>query len=903
MNLPTFTLLIVEELLGSRELYGRCLLNDASCAYELLAAASVKEGLEFCRTRSIDAILLDYALPDGDGLKFIEMLSAQSPASIPPVVMMTGYGNESIAVQAMKLGAADYLVKRDFTPKLLRSTMRSVIENARLRLQLQQREQRFQASVANMLDCFGIYSAIRDSSGQICDFRFDYLNAAALASNQMTAADLDKSLCELFPNVRETGLFAEYVQMVETGVPIVKEDLTYTGVFGGQTLTRAYSLQIGKLDDGFTACWRDITAQKQAELTLRATNERITHIWESMTDAYVNLDRDLRIVYTNQAATMAFSQLTGLTSEEFLGKIHWDVFPTLAGTIVEREYYRAMTDRVAVHLDILYEPIGTWLEIHAYPSDEGLGLYFRDITERQRLEAERLEAEQQRIAAEQERDRFFNLSIDMLAIASFDGYFTRLNPAWEKVLGFSTAELMARPYFDLVHPDDLESTMAAAQDLDTGKAIIEFENRYRCQDGSYRWLLWNAIPDAEQQVLYAIAHDITHRKQIERQLRESQDRLQAGIEVAGVGLARFDYATNLVALSPEAAVLYGFSPDTSFVTRVQLHDTFHPDERAALEATIAQVVDPAGTGWFAQDHRVVWPNGEVRCLSVRKQVFFDRSGAVARPRRAILAAIDITDRNQTLADLEARNQELDSFVYVVSHDLKAPLRAVANLSEWIEEDLAGALTDADRGQMNLLRSRIYRMQSTIDGLLDYARVGHMDDLNEPVDVAQLLAETIDTLAPPPTFTISIAQNLPTIYTKRVLLAQVLANLIGNGIKHHDRLDGSIQIGIAERGNFYEFAIADDGPGIALEHQDRMFKIFQAVNPQNRSDSTGIGLAIVKKIVESEGGTIWLESHLGQGTTFYFTWPRQAKLSPVASSKKPKKDPHSEATRSTRSHVH
>ena len=95
--------------------------------------------------------------------------------------------------------------------------------------------------------------------------------------------------------------------------------------------------------------------------------------------------------------------------------------------------------------------------------------------------------------------------------------------------------------------------------------------------------------------------------------------------------------------------------------------------------------------------------------------------------------------------------------------------------------------------------------------------------------------------------------------------------IGNGIKHHDAEDGSIQISSEDRGDCYEFAIADNGPGIAPEHHDRMFKIFQAVNPQNRSDSTGIGLAIVKKIVEAEGGTIWLESELGKGTTFYFTW--------------------------------
>jgi PAS domain S-box-containing protein len=382
-----------------------------------------------------------------------------------------------------------------------------------------------------------------------------------------------------------------------------------------------------------------------------------------------------------------------------------------------------------------------------------------------------------------------------------------------------------------------------------------------------------AVPRPNYAILAAI--DITLRKQTERALAESEERLRAGIEVAGVGLARFDYATDLVALSPEAATLYGFAPDELVVTREQIHATFHPDERAALEVTIAQVLDPNGMGWFAQDHRVVWPSGQVRHLSVRKQVFFDRVGAVPRPNYAILAAIDVTDRQQTQADLEERNRELDSFVYVVSHDLKAPLRAVSNLSQWIEDDLEGQLTADTQSHMNLLRSRIDRMAATIDGLLEYARIGHSEDTIEPVAMARLLADVIDSVAPPPTFTIDLPTDLPTLFTKRLQLFQVFTNLVGNGIKHHHSKAGTIQILIEERGNFYEFAIADDGSGIAPEHQERMFKIFQAVNPQNRSDSTGIGLAIVKKIIEAEGGDIRLESEIGKGTTFYFTWPKRS----------------------------
>jgi PAS domain S-box-containing protein len=614
--------------------------------------------------------------------------------------------------------------------------------------------------------------------------------------------------------------------------------------------------------------------------------------------------------------------------------------------------------------------------------------------------------ERKSMDTERKHDFFFDLSLDLLAIGNFEGYFVRLNPAFEQTLGFANAELMAQPFIDFVHPDDRDITIAGAQSLAQDAPMVSCENRYRCKDGSYRWISWNAIPHAPSQLWYAIGHDITERKQTEaalreserkfsaifnqsfelmgivslegvlldvnqaaldsiavrkeeiagrlfwetpwwhtpqlreqlkeaihraakgefcryevqfphprgvtlttdfslkpvfdesggvvmiiaeahditerkraeRDLQESQERLRTGIEVAGMGLARFDYPTNLVALSPEAAVLYGFEPDISFVTREQIHNTFHPDQRPELEATIAQVVDPGGTGWFAQEHQVLWPTGEVRCLSVRKQVFFDRSGPIHRPSHAILAAIDVTEQNRTQAELEARNQELDSFVYLVSHDIKAPLRAISNLSQWIEEDLEGALPAASQAQMERLRTQVQRMNAMIDGLLDYARIGRLDGWIEPVVVSQLLAETIHLLAPPPSFTISFDPHLPTLSTNRILLAQVLTNLIGNAIKHHAREDGVIQVRIAEHGDEYEFAISDDGPGIDPVHHERVFGIFQAINPQNRSDSSGIGLAIVKKIVEAEGGTLRLESQLGQGTTFFFTWPKRTGVS-------------------------
>ena len=229
---------------------------------------------------------------------------------------------------------------------------------------------------------------------------------------------------------------------------------------------------------------------------------------------------------------------------------------------------------------------------------------------------------------------------------------------------------------------------------------------------------------------------------------------------------------------------------------------------------------------------------------------------------------------QTNIVLEKRNQELDQFAYVASHDLKAPLRAIANLSEWIEEDIGDTLNDENRHQMNLLRGRIHRMEALIDGLLQYSRVGRLDTATVQLSVATLLTEVLDSLAPPETFTIQVEANMPTLVTERLPLEQVFTNLLSNAIKHHPRTDGRVQISVQEQGAFYEFAVVDDGAGIAPQYHEKVFSIFQTLQARDKSENTGIGLAIVKKIVEGHKGTITLESQEGQGAVFRFTWPKE-----------------------------
>jgi signal transduction histidine kinase len=225
------------------------------------------------------------------------------------------------------------------------------------------------------------------------------------------------------------------------------------------------------------------------------------------------------------------------------------------------------------------------------------------------------------------------------------------------------------------------------------------------------------------------------------------------------------------------------------------------------------------------------------------------------------------------AALERSNQELDAFAYAASHDLRAPLRGIANLAQWIEEDLEDTIKDETREMLQLMRGRMHRMEALIEGILQYSRAGRMHSAPEMVRLERLLHEIVELLAPPDAASIEIPADLPAFTTERLPLQQIFMNLIGNAIKYGGGDAAVVTIGWREAGRFYEFSVSDRGPGIPEEFQDRIWGIFQTLEPRDRVEAAGVGLALVKKLVEAQGGRVWVESKVGEGSTFRFLWPR------------------------------
>lgn len=336
--------------------------------------------------------------------------------------------------------------------------------------------------------------------------------------------------------------------------------------------------------------------------------------------------------------------------------------------------------------------------------------------------------------------RFFTLSVDMFCLAGTDGYFKEVGPLWEKTLGWSTEELLARPYLDLVHPEDRPATIEKASALSRGEAVVSFENRYLCKDGSYEWIQWNCLLDAGSGLIYAVARDVSDLKRVERGLREA-------------------------------------------------------------------------------------------------------------------------------------NKELDAFTYSVSHDLRAPLRAIEGFSRMLLDEHAQRL-DAEGGRLlGVVRSNTARMARLIDDLLSFSRIGRKALEIGAVDMAALARSAIEDVRREksnPALRVEMGE-LPPARGDRAMLGQVFANLIGNAVKYSGKKAApAVEVGSSREGGETVYFVKDNGAGFDMKYAGKLFGVFQRLHHDDEFEGTGVGLALVERIVRRHGGRVWAEGKVGEGAVFRFT---------------------------------
>ena len=440
-------------------------------------------------------------------------------------------------------------------------------------------------------------------------------------------------------------------------------------------------------------------------------------------------------------------------------------------------------------------------------------------------------------------------------------------------------------------------------------------------------------------------NDVTEQREAEEAVRESEARFRGTFENAAVGIAHVGLDGQWLRVNDRLSEIVGYTRDELLERTFQdiTHPDDLGLDLEQFERLLAGEIDhyQMEKRYLHRDGRTVWINltvapnwGDGDEIDYVISVVEDVSARKAAESALVALNDDLEDRVEArTTELARSNAELDQFAYVASHDLKAPIRAIDSLATWIAEDAGDALPDESARHLALLRQRAKRMERLLDSLLAYSRAGRREAAPEPVDTAALAREVAEMVAPPEGFDVRVEGDFPVVVTPRAPLALVLRNLVGNAIKHHDRPDGRVTVsarvldgpdhpapegrpaprtdpaggGAGTAGaqtagaqtagaqtagaqtagaqtagaGWAEFTVEDDGPGVAPAYRDRVFGMFQTLRPRDEVEGSGMGLAIVKKTVESRGGAVSVEGVEGGGARFRFTWPLAAHPAPGA----------------------
>jgi len=551
-------ILIVDDCLEDRQAYCRYLSQDEKYNYIFVEQEYGDLGLEACKQVEPDIILLDYMLPDMDGLEFLEELKANCNSSKPLVVMLTGEGSERVAVQAMKYGVEDYLVKGDTTAETLRLAIRNAVEKAALKQELEASKQRFFTSVENMLDCFGIYICIRDSSGKITGFHSEYLNATA-SENSLIGLQNQSTL-------QEKELFEQYCRVVETGIPVSTEVLYFANDNNEQIVSQAFDIRISKLEDGLVATWRDITKRKQSEKILQESQHLIQQIADTTPDILYLYDlKEQRNIYINRQIKRLLGYLpleVKKMKSDFLEKlVHPD---DLQGLKEHHKKFEFVNDgEILSHEYRMGDKTG---EFHWFSSRDTVFNRTNDGKPRQLLGVVReITAQKLSESALRKSEAHFRqiFESNMLGVMFWksDGKITDANTRFLEIIGYSREELEAGliSWNELTPSEWSDVDRQMVEQIRRNGVCDPTEKEYFRKDGSrISIVLGGSLLENSKNTGVSFVLDITERKKIEKeraQLLVSEREARKQAESANLAKDEFVAMVSHDLRSPLNAVL------------------------------------------------------------------------------------------------------------------------------------------------------------------------------------------------------------------------------------------------------------------------------------------------------------------------------------------------------------
>jgi len=631
---------------------------------------------------------------------------------------------------------------------------------------------------------------------------------------------------------------------------------------------------------GYDGIARDITENRIVEHELLLSRSKLRAMLDNLPFLAWLKDADGRFEAVNEAFARSCSQ----TVDGIIGCTDFDVWPAENAAKYRADDVEVMRSGVRKEVEeaITDSQGRTWFETCKTPvfNEKGCVVgtagFSRDITWRK----EQLE----------ELEGFFTVNLDLLCIADIDGNFLKTNEAWSRILGYSAEDLKKMTFLEFVHPDDMRSTLDAMADLARGEEILNYTNRYRCKDGTYRYIEWRSHPMGR--LVYAAARDITERIKAEEALRQSETNLRSIIENSPVGfhIYNIDLQGRLIfSMFNNAADIILRAGHQQFMGR-EILDAF-----PALAGTgIPEMYTAVARGeLMTQNFEAPYDEGGIRGV-YEVRVF---RGA---PGQAVVNFVDITERKAAEEQiaraqrlLGAKNKELEQLIYVASHDLRSPLVNVDGFSRELEYSIReiGALLDesslcADIEKavraafpdmskaLERIRASTRQMDDLLKSLLTLSRMGRAALQIGTVDMNGVLRQLSSSFA----FRIRqsgitlVVEDLPPCEADFTQVTQIFANLIDNAIKYRspDRA-GMIRVHGALEDNFAVYRVEDNGIGISENHHEKVFELFHRLNPK-QTEGEGLGLTAVKQILARLDGDIALESRENNGCVFTVRLP-------------------------------